>query len=258
MAIESACKLHKPKKSVFVLFDGIKVLFFEGGRVCLTFALEISWGNAILRRKRLVLKSAYKTIAQATPVTRFKEKGSVFLGYAFPIEHEGEVKPLLASLKKAHPRAGHFCYAWQLGVGSVRYSVSDDGEPSYSAGLPIYGQLRAFDLTQLLVVSVRFFGGTKLGVGGLMKAYKQSAQLSLAQAEIVVRTLEEFYQLRFAYALMNNVMRVVKAKKIRVVKQELDVGCVFQIAVRKNEEEAVLSRLETLQGVEIKKTERQM
>ena len=123
------------------------------------------------------LKERYNTIEQASPATFFKEKGSKFYGYAFPLSKEEEVKSILEGLKKQHPSAGHFCYAWQLGEETIRFRVNDDGEPNNSAGQPIYGQIRSFDITNILVVVVRYFGGTKLGVGGLKVLSKISDYL---------------------------------------------------------------------------------
>ena len=136
-------------------------------------------------------KDTYKTILKPGKETLFKERGSKFFGYAFPVKTEDEVKDYIEELKKKHHTARHFCYAWQLGKSYDSYRANDDGEPSNSAGMPIYGQLQAFDVTNVLVVSVRYFGGTKLGVGGLIQAYKTSAQLALEASKIVKRTIDE-------------------------------------------------------------------
>ena len=125
------------------------------------------------------IKDTYKTIDSSFEGEIFKDRGSKFIGYCFPILNEDEVKPLIENLKKQHHNARHWCYAWQIGTNKVRYRANDDGEPSNSAGQPIYGQIQSFDVTNILVVVVRYFGGTKLGVGGLINAYRKGAQLAL-------------------------------------------------------------------------------
>lgn len=128
----------------------------------------------------------YKTIDLPTEEVLFKEKHSKFFGYVFPIRTEEEVKPILDAIKKQHHSARHWCYAWQLGVeNQIQYRANDDGEPNNSAGMPIYGQIQSFEITNVLVIVVRYFGGIKLGVGGLISAYKNTAQMALEQADIV-------------------------------------------------------------------------
>jgi uncharacterized YigZ family protein len=130
-------------------------------------------------------KDTYKTILNPSKETLFKEKGSKFFGYAFPVLDEDDVKNFLNNLRKQHHTARHYCYAYQIGIEKIKFRANDDGEPNNSAGLPIYGQIQSFEVTNILVVSVRYFGGTKLGVGGLISAYKTSAQLALQASEIV-------------------------------------------------------------------------
>ncbi len=199
------------------------------------------------------MKDTYRTIASTTAETLFKVKGSKFYGYAFPVLNEEEVKHHLVSLKKQHPTAGHFCYAWQMGTESFRYRVSDDGEPSHSAGMPIYGQLQAFEVTNTLVVSVRYFGGTKLGVGGLIQAYKHSAKITLEKADLVEHTIDVVFQLNFDYDLMNKVMRIMKEKNIKILSQELGINCAFRIAVRKKEADAVFHHFDSFYKMKIEK-----
>ena len=136
------------------------------------------------------IKDTYTTIAKATEEILFKEKGSKFFGYAFPIVSEMEVKPLIDILRQQHPHAVHFCYAYQIGTEKISYRANDDGEPSNSAGAPIYGQIQSFGLTNVILVVVRIFGGIKLGVGGLISAYKTTAQLVLEEAEIIEKTIK--------------------------------------------------------------------
>ncbi|TDD78866.1 IMPACT family protein [Flavobacterium caseinilyticum] len=169
------------------------------------------------------LKDTYKTIEFAPSSVLFKEKNSKFFGYAFPIESEDQLKPILERLRKEHPQAGHFCYAFQIGTETLTYRANDDGEPSNSAGMPIYGQIQSFSVTNILIVVVRVFGGVKLGVGGLISAYKNTAQVLLKTCEIVEKTIDIHYSLSFDYAFMNKVMRVIKEKKLVIVNQEIEI-----------------------------------
>jgi uncharacterized YigZ family protein len=169
------------------------------------------------------LKDTYNTIAFPSEETLFKEKNSKFFGYAFPIESEEEVKPIIEILKKQHPHACHHCYAYQIGTETIQYRANDDGEPSNTAGTPIYGQIQSFGLTNVLVVVVRIFGGVKLGVGGLISAYKTSAQLTLETSEIIEKTIDIHFQITFDYKNMNKVMRVIKEKKLDIVSQEMEI-----------------------------------
>ncbi|MFT4673730.1 MAG: putative YigZ family protein [Saprospiraceae bacterium] len=198
-------------------------------------------------------KDTYKTIAEASPETLFKERGSKFFGYAFPVDTEDEIKAYLEKLKKEHHTARHFCYAWQLGKKYDRYRANDDGEPNNSAGMPIYGQLQAFGLTNVLVVSVRYFGGTKLGVGGLIQAYKTSAKLALESALIKLRTINTEFLLVFEYAEMNTVMRSIKDEKIKLISQQMETRCHFTISVRKKEAGRIFTLFENTYKVTIKK-----
>ncbi|MBE0424195.1 MAG: YigZ family protein [Lutibacter sp.] len=175
----------------------------------------------------------YKTIEKSCGDALFKEKGSKFIGYVFPIEKEDDVKKHIDELKKKHHAARHWCYAWQLGVEEKSYRVNDDGEPNNSAGNPIYGQILSKDLTNLLVVVVRYFGGTKLGVGGLINAYKTTAKLILDEAEIVNKTVNVTFQLIFEYQDMDKVMRIIKENNLEIMDQKMNLNCVFLIEVRK-------------------------
>jgi uncharacterized YigZ family protein len=197
------------------------------------------------------MKDTYKTIDIPPEETLFKEKGSKFFGYAFPILNEDEVKLALARLKKKHHNAGHFCYAWQLGSETIRFRVNDDGEPNNSAGMPIYGQLQSFEVTNILVVSVRYFGGVKLGVGGLIQAYKHSAQITLESAHIIEKTIDVMYTLNFGYDLISKVMRIIKEKNIKIINQKLEVNCVYTIVVRKKEADVVFDLFNSLYTMKI-------
>lgn len=194
----------------------------------------------------------YKTIAKDSEETLYKDRNSKFFGYAFPVLNEDQIKEALELLKKKHHSARHFCYAWQLGVDPIRYRANDDGEPSNSAGMPIYGQIQSLELTNILVVSVRYFGGTKLGVGGLISAYKNSAQLAIEASEIIEKTIDVLFELKFDYDLMNPVMRILKELNIEILSQELHLDCLYIISVRKTEGANVLRAFEALYKVQVK------
>lgn len=200
-------------------------------------------------------KDTYKTLASPSEEVLFKEKNSKFYGYAFPIESEEDVKPILDKIKKEHYNARHWCYAFQLGTSQIYFRANDDGEPNNSAGMPIYGQIQSFDVTNVLVVVVRYFGGIKLGVGGLVQAYKTGAQMALEVAEIEERTIDVHFIISFAYKNMNKVMRVIKEKNVRLVKQEMEISCVFEIAIRKQFAQDVFEAFEAIFEVEIKEKE---
>lgn len=193
----------------------------------------------------------YKTITKPSIETLFKDRNSKFYGYAFPVTDETSIKDFLESLRKKHHTARHFCYAWQLGTESVRFRANDDGEPSNSAGMPIYGQIQSFDVTNILVVSVRYFGGTKLGVGGLINAYRTSARLTLESSAIEEKTIDDSFQLNFQYDLMSKVLRILKENSIKITYQKLEMDCKMIIAVRKSHTQKVVKIFETLYKVEI-------
>ena len=162
------------------------------------------------------------------------------------------MKERLEELRKKHHTARHFCYAYQLGIEKVRFRANDDGEPNNSAGMPIYGQIQSFEVTNILIVSVRYFGGTKLGVGGLISAYKTSAQMALEVSNILEKTINVQYQLTFNYDLMNPVMRIVKEKNIEIVSQKLEMDCQYIISVRKNDAKAIFNIFDNLYKVTLK------
>lgn len=193
----------------------------------------------------------YKTILTPSEETLFKEKGSKFFGYAFPVLTEDDVKDCLEELKKKHHSARHFCYAYQLGIEKIKFRANDDGEPNNSAGLPIYGQIQSFEVTNVLIVSVRYFGGTKLGVGGLISAYKTSAQMTLQVSDILEKTINIDYKLTFNYDLMNAVMRIVKEKNLNIISQKLELNCEYIISVRKKDATSIFKIFDDLYKVDI-------
>ena len=196
----------------------------------------------------------YKTIASSVQEVIFKEKSSKFLGYAFPVTSEEEIKAHLEEVKKAHFSARHWCYAWQLGFGTnQRYRANDDGEPNNTAGIPIYGQIQSFELTNILVIVVRYFGGIKLGVGGLVQAYKTTAQLTLQEAKIEEKLITEELRIRFEYPLMNKVMRVVKEQNLNITQQLLTENCELHLAIRQSDYQRMQELFENIYGVLIVK-----
>jgi len=175
----------------------------------------------------------YKTINTPSLEVLYKDKGSKFYGYAIPIETDQEVKKALEELKQKHSSAGHFCYAYQHGLETIYYRVSDDGEPNNSAGLPIYGQLQAFKVTNILIVVIRYFGGTKLGVGGLISAYKATAKLSLEVSQIKILDILIPLKLSFVYKDMNKVMRIIKKQQLIIKSQRIEMECEVLVLVQK-------------------------
>ncbi|TXK71136.1 YigZ family protein [Mesonia sp. HuA40] len=198
-------------------------------------------------------EDAYLTLLEPGKETLYKEKGSKFYGYAFPVQNEAQIQEILTDLKTRHHKARHWCYAWQLGIRYENYRANDDGEPNNSAGMPIYGQLQAFNVTQVLVVVVRYFGGTKLGVGGLISAYKTSAQMALEASKIIKKTIKTSFQINFEYPLMNQVMRILKEEQIEPLTQEFLIACKITFSVRKTESEKVFEKFNKVYGVKIKK-----
>jgi len=201
------------------------------------------------------LKDTYKSITEASEEVIFKDKNSKFYGYAYPIKSEDEVKDIIDELKKKHHQARHWCYAWQLGKEEHQFRANDDGEPSNSAGMPIYGQIQSFDVTNILIVVVRYFGGVKLGVGGLINAYKTAAQMALENSNILKRTIDELYVLKFDYPEMNVVMRIIKEHNLNVIDQKLALDCQVFFSVRKKDSQNIFEKFEATYKVEIKKWE---
>lgn len=195
----------------------------------------------------------YKTIDFPSEEVLLKEKNSKFFGYAFPISSEEEVKEILDRLRKEHFSARHWCYAYQIGTEKIQYRANDDGEPNNSAGMPIYGQIQSFEVTNVLVVVVRYFGGVKLGVGGLISAYKTAAQMALENATIIEKTINKHFVISFGYAHMNKVMRIIKEKNLQIVAQKMEMDCEIEISIRKKNVQNLLDTFENL--YELKVTE---
>jgi uncharacterized YigZ family protein len=208
----------------------------------------------------LEITDTYRTIENTSDEILFKEKNSKFFGYAFPLYLENQVKPQIEQLRKQHANAGHFCYAYQLGTDVVTYRVNDDGEPPNSSGMPIYGQIQSFTVTNILIVVVRYFGGTKLGVGGLISAYKNTAQLVLKNCEIVEKTINISFKLSFDYQNISKVMRVIKEKKLEMVHQEIEINEIsgfstgkILIKTRKKNAELIFDIFNNIYGIKVQR-----
>jgi len=201
------------------------------------------------------LKDTYKCISKASEEVLFKDKNSKFFGYAYPITSEEEAKIHIEDLKKKHHQARHWCYAWQIGKEVHQFRANDDGEPSNTAGMPIYGQIQSFDVTNILIVVVRHYGGIKLGVSGLINAYKTAAQMALENSKIVKRTIDEIFVIKFDYPEMNLVMRVIKEHNLNIIEQKLELDCEIHISVRKKIAEEIFQKFESIYKVEIKNIE---
>ena len=201
------------------------------------------------------IKDTYNTIENTVENILFKEKNSKFIGYAFPITSENEVKTHIENLKKDHFSARHWCYAYQIGTETFKFRANDDGEPSNSAGMPIYGQIQSFEITNVLIVVVRYFGGVKLGVGGLISAYKTTAQLTLEEANIIEKTIDKHFKITFDYKNMNKVMRIIKEKNLDIVNQKMELNCEIEIATRKKNAKQIFDIFSTLFEIDIKEIE---
>ncbi|BAO77756.1 IMPACT family protein [Winogradskyella sp. PG-2] len=194
----------------------------------------------------------YKTILKPAHGDLFKDKNSKFYGFAFPVINESEIKSHLEAIKKEHYSARHWCYAYQIGTEKIKYRVNDDGEPNNSAGMPIYGQIQSYDVTNILLVVIRYYGGVKLGVGGLINAYRTGAQLALESAEIIEKTINKEFQLKFEYKNMSKVMRILKENQIEIINQTLELNCLLEISVRKGISSHISKLFNQFFGVEIR------
>ncbi len=195
-------------------------------------------------------KDFYFTIDK-TASAEFKDRGSKFIGYAFPIKDTDEFKERLNEIKKEHAKATHHCFAYRIGLDGNNFRISDDGEPSATAGKPILGQIDSKELTNVLVIVVRYFGGSLLGVPGLINAYKSTAALVLQMSPIVQKTVEEEFYLQFDYTQMNDIMMIVKQYNCRITEQEIQLFCKIKIAVPKNRLHEVRYKLDELRDVEL-------
>lgn len=191
----------------------------------------------------------YYTI-ETSAVAEFKDRGSKFLAYTYPLKDAKDFKAHIQELKKEHPKAVHHCFAYKIGVEGTIFRSSDDGEPSGTAGKPIMGQIESKNLTDILIVVVRYFGGTLLGVPGLINAYKTAASLVLQCTPVVQKAVEIDYELQFNYTEMNDVMRVIKQFNCTIHKNEMQLFCILRIGIPKNQLNEVLSALTNIKNLE--------
>ena len=196
------------------------------------------------------LNDSYLTIAAAAEAI-YKEKSSKFLAYAYPVRTEEEIRELLEVLYKRYYDATHHCYAWRLGPHGETFRANDDGEPSGTAGKPILGQLLSNSLTNCLIVVVRYFGGTKLGVSGLIQAYKESAAEVIAASQIIEQTVDRVFTLEYPYLVMNDVMRIIKEEQPNILSQEFDNLCTMHLSIRESRAEGILGKLRKVEGASI-------
>ncbi|MEJ5961776.1 IMPACT family protein [Pedobacter immunditicola] len=193
----------------------------------------------------MLFEDTYKTIQNPSEGI-FKDKGSKFIAYAFPLINEDQVKPIIAKLRAEHTKARHFCWALRLSPDRSVHRFNDDGEPSGTAGRPILNTLLSTDLTNILIVVVRYFGGTLLGVPGLINAYKNATIESINNAEIIDKTVNDCYRITFDYLSMNEVMRTIKEEEITIHNQSFDTVCRIDLEVRKSKLNKVLTQLEAI------------
>ena len=194
------------------------------------------------------MSDTFRTIGSRSEGS-YKEKGSKFLSFAFPVKNVDEINQILAQYRKQYYDARHICYAYMLGNAKNEWRANDDGEPSGTAGRPILGQINSFELTNVLVIVVRYFGGILLGTGGLITAYKEASRDALEQASIVEQTIDEIILIEFDYLLMNEVMRIVKEMSPQILDQSFDNMCAMKLAIRQSDAEKVKSKLENIIGV---------
>lgn len=197
-----------------------------------------------------LFEDTYKTIA-APAEGLFKDKGSKFIAYAYPLKDEEAAKEIVGTLKSQHPKARHHCWAFRLTPDRSVFRINDDGEPSGTAGRPILNTLLSYDVTNVLVVVVRYFGGTLLGVPGLIHAYKTATQEALSVASLVELTVNDVYRLTFGYEQLNDVMRVVKEENLTVLEQDFDNRCTMELGIRQLQVGRVLERVEKIEGMDV-------
>lgn len=197
-----------------------------------------------------MFEDTYKTISSLSEGL-YKEKGSKFLAFAIPVETEAEVKEKIAQIKKEYYDARHHCYAYILGYNKSAYRINDDGEPSGTAGRPIYGQLLSKDVTNVLLVVVRYFGGIKLGVSGLITAYKTAAKDALENAQIVEKIVQEPYKITFDYIYLNSVMQILKDESVQILYQGYEENCVVNFKVRKRDADRINGMLKKVIGLQL-------
>lgn len=196
-------------------------------------------------------QTTYKTITKPS-TSDFRDRGSKFFGFAYPVQEVSEVKEYVKALKKEHPKAVHYCFAYRIGTDNNEYRANDDGEPSGSAGKPILGQIDSAELTDTLIVVVRYFGGSLLGVPGLINAYKTAAAEAITATEIIEKPIVKKVFITFDYPAMNDVMQLLKQSEAEIYKQELQLFCEIKAGIPIQFAEEIINKLADLKGVEVK------
>lgn len=199
----------------------------------------------------MLFDDTYRTIEKPAEGV-FRDRGSKFLAFAYPISAEGEIKPIVAQLKAEHPKANHHCWAMRLSPNRGVFKLNDDGEPSGTAGRPILNMLLSRDITNVLIVVVRYFGGTLLGVPGLINAYKQATEDVLDRSIIIEKTVNDIYHISFNYLQMNDIMRLIKENNLAIIEQQFNNDCTIKLSIRKMEVNTILAKLDKLNEVVIK------
>ena len=197
-----------------------------------------------------IMKDTYKTIKNISQ-GYFRDRGSKFIAFAIPVQSESEIKDHLAGLRKEYYDARHYCYAWILGTDWSQYRINDDGEPSGSAGRPIHGQLLSSDLTNILVVIIRYFGGIKLGIPGLINAYRSATKDALENASIETRIIKDLFELKYQYPLMNDVMRIIKDEQLEQLTTKFEMECMIEISIRQKRSKPVSEKFKKIRGLSI-------
>ncbi|GAA4794127.1 YigZ family protein [Olivibacter ginsenosidimutans] len=198
-----------------------------------------------------LFEDTYKTIEQATEGL-YKDKGSKFIAYAYPFRDATDLKQVITEMKSLHPKARHHCWAYRLTTDRSIFRLNDDGEPSGTAGRPILNVLLSQDLTNIIVVVVRYFGGTLLGVPGLINAYKSATQDAINQANIITRTVNDVYEVHVEYPQLNELMRVVKDEELTLLEQHFDNECSLVFEIRQSRVNQTLGQLQRLENVKVK------
>ena len=199
----------------------------------------------------MLFEDTFKTISKPSEGI-FKDKGSCFIAYLYPIQSELDIKDIIAELKSIHPKASHHCWALRLSQDRSIFRINDDGEPSGTAGRPILNTLLSFDLTNVIAVVVRYFGGTLLGIPGLINAYKTATMEAIQASEIIEKTVDLVFKIEFSHSVMNEVMKVVKDENIKIFNQSFDLNCTFNLEIRQSQVNKVIDRLEKIEGLKWK------
>jgi uncharacterized YigZ family protein len=199
----------------------------------------------------MLFDDTFKTISKPSEGI-FRDKGSRFFAYLYPIQSEAEIKDIIAELKSLHPKASHHCWAIRLSLDRSIFRLNDDGEPSGTAGRPILNTLLSFDLTNVIAVVIRYFGGALLGIPGLINAYKTATIDAIQASEIIVKTVDLVFKIEFSHSVMNEVMKVVKEENIKIFNQSFDLSCTFNLEIRQSQVNNVINRLEKIEGLKWK------